>query len=274
MITTLNAYLDDFIPHWHNRTEYVQYHILVLVTEGRLTYRLNGEELEASKGDLLYIPAGTHREAFNPPDTLHQKYAITFDVAAALGLPLLEGLRPRKTRPRAFDFIRERFASVYQQYLERRSCHELIAAGILLEILGHVQRELTAQPLPRRKLQYAEAIERHIVGRFREPLALEVLARLIGRSPNYALSVFKEASGMTPIEYQHQLRVHAAIDMLRNTDMTVAAIADHLGYYDASSFYKAFRKRTGRPPSDYRRPLSSTAHPPYPHRSRAATPHH
>jgi AraC-like DNA-binding protein len=252
MLSILNVYLDDFIPHWHNRREYVQYHILVLVTDGRLTYRLNEDTLEAGKGDIMFIPSGTHREAFNHPDVLHQKYAISFIPSDTMNLPLLEQSSPRKIRIQSFDFFKERFAMVYRQYLEKRDYYEIIGNGILMEILGMLHRELTAPPIPRRKLQYAAAIEQHVVKHFRESISLASLSKLIGRSPNYTLSLFKEVIGMTPAEYQHQLRVHAAIEMLQHTDLTVAAIAEHLGYYDASSFYKMFRKRTGVAPSDYK----------------------
>ena len=49
------------------------------------------------------------------------------------------------------------------------------------------------------------------------------------------------------------LRKGLAVEYLSQTDMTVDEIAIHLGYSDASNFARAFRRWTGRSPSDYRR---------------------
>jgi AraC-like DNA-binding protein len=251
MITIRNSFFDDYIPHWHNRLEHVEYHILVLITEGRLIYKLNDQQLHAEKGDLIFIPPGTHREAFNDPNILHQKYAITFDSPESLGLPLLQNQAPQKVKVRSFDFFKERFTLLFRQYIEKRDYCETIGVGILFEILGTLHRELSTPPIPMRKLQLANKIEHYIVNHFRDSIPLKILSQLIERSPNYTLSLFKEVIGMTPVEYQHQLRTNAAIEMLQNTDLTIAAIAEHLGYYDASSFYKMFKKKTGHAPSEY-----------------------
>lgn len=49
------------------------------------------------------------------------------------------------------------------------------------------------------------------------------------------------------------LRKGLAVEYLAQTDMTVDEIAIQLGYSDASNFARAFRRWTGRSPSDYRR---------------------
>ncbi|MEK3883286.1 AraC family transcriptional regulator [Paenibacillus sp. PL2-23] len=252
MLTIFSAHLDDHIPQWHNPGVNVPNHIIVLVTEGRLIYKLDGAEYTARKGDVMLIPAGTYREAYNDADQLHQKIAIYFNTTSDIHIPLVEQQQACQLHVRAVEFYRERFHLLYKHYVEGRAYYRQICSGILLEILGHLQRELTAPPLQRRKLQHAAALEQHIVEHFREPLILGRLAELISRSPNYTLALFKEATGMTPTEYQHQLRIHSAAELLEQTDLTVAAIAAHLGYYDASSFYKMFRKKTGMSPSEFR----------------------
>ena len=49
------------------------------------------------------------------------------------------------------------------------------------------------------------------------------------------------------------LRKGLAVEYLTQTDITVDDIAVQLGYSDASNFARAFRRWTGRSPSDYRR---------------------
>ncbi|WP_309122542.1 AraC family transcriptional regulator [Paenibacillus sp.] len=206
---------------------------------------------EAEKGTLVHIPAGTKREAYNDGGTTHQKYAVAFDVDDPSGHPLLAETAPRFLNPRSFERLRERFDELYMQRFEQRPYFETISLGILLEIVGIVQRELVSPPLPKRKLHLAREMEQFIAEHYRERIPVKRLAERIGRSPNYAIALFKEATGQTPIEYQHRLRTTAATELLLHTRMTVADIAEHLGYYDASSFHKAFRRATGRSPGAF-----------------------
>ena len=251
MLNILNVYFDDCIPHWHNRLQHVQFHVLVLVTHGKLLYRLNDVTREASKGELIFIPSGTQREAFNDKEILHQKYAVIFTCSPELNLPLIQKTDPQFIRVRMFDYYQERFISLHRQSIERREYYDTIQTGILLEMLGNACRELEAPPLPKRRAAHVDKLEQHITQNYRKPLVLQELAELINRSPNYTLSLFKEAVGQTPLEYQHRLRIATAMEMLQNTTLTVTFIAHHLGYYDTSYFYKMFRKYTGMSPTAY-----------------------
>jgi AraC-like DNA-binding protein len=50
-----------------------------------------------------------------------------------------------------------------------------------------------------------------------------------------------------------ELRMHVAIKFLRDTDLTIEAIADALGFSDAANFRHAFRRWTKGSPQDFRR---------------------
>jgi len=49
------------------------------------------------------------------------------------------------------------------------------------------------------------------------------------------------------------VQLRAAIEYLRDTELTVEAIAESLGFSDAANFRRAFRRWTGKPPLAYRR---------------------
>lgn len=65
--------------------------------------------------------------------------------------------------------------------------------------------------------------------------------------------VFKEEMKMTPLEYLTMLRVEMSRKLLDETDLPVKEIAEQVGYYDASSFIRRFRQKTGMTPLQYRR---------------------
>jgi transcriptional regulator GlxA family with amidase domain len=63
---------------------------------------------------------------------------------------------------------------------------------------------------------------------------------------------FAKATGMSPLDYAHALRLEEAKQMLETTDLSVEAIANEAGYEDTSFFFRLFRRNTGLTPAQYR----------------------
>ncbi|CAL96432.1 GlxA family transcriptional regulator [Azoarcus olearius] len=64
---------------------------------------------------------------------------------------------------------------------------------------------------------------------------------------------FQLATGMSPMEYVHTLRLEEAKQMLEASTLAVEAVALELGYEDASFFNRLFRREVGLTPAAYRR---------------------
>lgn len=64
---------------------------------------------------------------------------------------------------------------------------------------------------------------------------------------------FKKATGKTPIEYVHALRIEKARDLLERFSLPVEEIATRVGYADVSYFRRLFRRKMGLSPGTYRR---------------------
>ncbi|HEY8520553.1 MAG TPA: helix-turn-helix domain-containing protein [Gammaproteobacteria bacterium] len=64
---------------------------------------------------------------------------------------------------------------------------------------------------------------------------------------------FVRATGMTPLEYVHTLRLEEAKHALETTELPVEAIANQAGYEDSSFFGRLFRRKVGLTPAQYRR---------------------
>ena len=63
---------------------------------------------------------------------------------------------------------------------------------------------------------------------------------------------FREATGLTPLDYVQALRLEEAKQMLETGDQAVEAIANEVGYEDASYFGRMFRRKVGLTPAQYR----------------------
>jgi transcriptional regulator GlxA family with amidase domain len=64
---------------------------------------------------------------------------------------------------------------------------------------------------------------------------------------------FTQATGMSPLEYVHTLRLEEAKQMLESGDASIEAIAVDVGYQDASFFGRLFRRKVALTPAQYRR---------------------
>ena len=64
---------------------------------------------------------------------------------------------------------------------------------------------------------------------------------------------FARATGLSPMEYIHTLRLEEAKQMLEGGDLPVEAVANEVGYEDASFFGRLFRRKVGLTPAQYRK---------------------
>jgi AraC-like DNA-binding protein len=79
----------------------------------------------------------------------------------------------------------------------------------------------------------------------------------VGRACGMAASTFRRrfatAAGMSPQAYALSQRMARARDLLASTDLSMAAIAERLGYDDPAFFGKQFRRHAGSSPAAWRR---------------------
>lgn len=81
---------------------------------------------------------------------------------------------------------------------------------------------------------------------------LESLADQFGITPQTLRSRFKQVTGTTLIETMKKLRLQRACLLLETTELGISQIMAEVGYIDASSFSRTFKKETGLTPGEYR----------------------
>ena len=89
-------------------------------------------------------------------------------------------------------------------------------------------------------------------------LTVERLAERAGMSPRTFARTFRAETGTTPAAHVEELRVEAARRLLETTDLTVAAIARHVGLKHAETLHRAFARRVGTTPDRYRQHFART----------------
>ncbi len=249
MIDLVTVCFDNTDPQWHIEEKDTLTDILILVTYGEAIYVVNGETVELNKGDVLYISKGVRRAAMNARNSVHQKYSIHFFADRKESYPFDVASPYCKVQTRQLDYLKMRFSALQQHWFGRNPHDELICTGIALELLGYFSRELVEERFASVKLRLMQEVQDYIRTHYREAIRIEELSRYIDRAPNYITQTFKAVTGITPITYLHQVRVHAACDLILNTRMTIGQVSTHLGYSDQAHFNRVFKKIMGYPPS-------------------------
>ena len=84
-------------------------------------------------------------------------------------------------------------------------------------------------------------------------LSIAQMAAAVNLSESWFSLVFKNTTGMTPSQWQLHKRVDQARDLLSSSELSVADIADRLGFSDQAHLTKAFRQLVGETPASWRR---------------------
>lgn len=83
-------------------------------------------------------------------------------------------------------------------------------------------------------------------------LSLESVAAAQGLSRSYLSRLFSERMSVTLSEYVGRLRVTRACALMRDTELSVAQVAQQVGYQDLHTFLRNFKKYTHMTPTQYR----------------------
>jgi AraC family transcriptional regulator of arabinose operon len=226
---------------------------LVLVTYGRCLFMLDEEKVIADKGEVLIIPCGVGSYGKSIPTVIHDKYVLSFEWphAEEPPLPMLRGGAACHFKLKQFDLTLRRLRQLERYSREGLAHGDLLTDAVITEQLVLLNREWEEREMTTRSAELAERMKAFVDTHYREKVTKSRLGPYVGVSPNYAASLFRRITGQTISEYVHALRMATAQRLLVESSLTVADIADYLGYSDPSFFYRIFKKSFGQLPAEY-----------------------
>jgi AraC-like DNA-binding protein len=155
-----------------------------------------------------------------------------------------------------------RIAALVAEMIDSRLEGELRivqAAGRLAELVAYALDAMAHTPslrggalLRRRDVELANAALGRLERDYRKPPRFADLAREIGTNQNKLKAVFKEAFGVTMAGYCLERRMREAQQLLLEATLTIAQVAERVGYEHQSSFAAAFSAHVGMSPRRYR----------------------
>lgn len=105
----------------------------------------------------------------------------------------------------------------------------------------------------KRHESFSRAVAEWFEPRLAERYNLGELARAFHLSSRTLLRRFNAETGRTPLEMLQDLRVERARRLLEATDLSVAQVAEQIGYLDVATFSRLFARKTQLTPAAFRR---------------------
>jgi AraC-like DNA-binding protein len=127
------------------------------------------------------------------------------------------------------------------------------------EIVARFKDEIIGVLLPAARVQArlsptVQQIKTIIDERYSEPLTLEELAAMVGRSRGHVATAFRKETGMSAHEYLTRVRLRRALELIRK-GAKIEAVSLLVGYRSKKNFYRHFNRHVGLTPLAYRAAL-------------------
>lgn len=120
------------------------------------------------------------------------------------------------------------------------------------EIINPVITTLEKRRLSQRKA-VVDKIIKIIETEYDTDLTIESCAERLNYHPSHIWRILKEELNTTFSEYLTQYRLKIARQLLRDTDLTIAEIAQKLRYANSQNFIRSFKNAEGATPGEYRK---------------------
>ena len=117
--------------------------IHILVTSGKVEYKINNQTFIAKKGDLLFIPKDCIRSGKNFSQQVHEKYTILFRTSLMknFDISFMNKQSCSFMKIANFEYYKQQFRLIYKEFKSREKYSQFIYEALLQELIFKIARE-------------------------------------------------------------------------------------------------------------------------------------
>jgi AraC family transcriptional regulator of arabinose operon len=238
--------------HSQHKSGYPSY-LFRLQTEGHCEVVVKGRKMLVEKGDLLLIKPGDHYELLVKAGQNSGDYHLVCD-----GVWIDEWWNRTEKPDVSRIGLDDKLLALWRHIMiEKRrptsSQNEELMSNLLRALCLTLERTIS-ETVPSFNRPYTVTrmmryIEEHATTAFK----VEDVARYVGLSVSRSVHLFKSSTEKTMMEYAQEIRLSAAIERMKYTNMTLEQIAEDCGFGTYPYFHRVFKKKYGVAPGTYRR---------------------
>lgn len=252
------GYFPKAMYHYRQRIQGCEDDILFYCLQGKGYYMLNGVKYELNANQFVIIPATTQPLYYwADPDDPWSIYWVHF---TGNNIELFnKALHIEKDSIPVYIPINEEglkiWGRMYESIAKGYSVENLLYANLCLNHL--IATFLFPQKYQTIVSSYSDKdiVKKTILymnNNLDKKLTVEDMALLNNLSLSHFSKIFRQATGMPPIDYFIHLKMQKACHLLYTTDYRIKRIAMMVGYDDCYYFSRLFKKANNIPPEEYR----------------------
>lgn len=269
-ISRHNRYTPEF-THKHNFFE------IVYVYKGTCTQNIGLKRLRFQEGDFIFIAPGIFHniEVFDDETavfnillrkaTFYQMFAPLMKQNDIVSEFFSEGLYNSQhinylifhTGEIKTVNVQDLMIQLYQEHCFHDECSDQIMIGMMTMLVGLITRHYLTTVESSLTDSGRQTPDHFLVLNYiqmnLDNVTLKDVAGHFGFSLSYCSRLIKTSTGLGFHEWKNSLRMRRAERMLLNTNKTVAAISEELGYMNPETFIRCFKKFTQMTPAQYRK---------------------
>lgn len=238
--------------HWHRSIE------IFLVLDGQLKFFINNKPITLTSNKFIIVNSNeVHSiEAPNPNLTIVVQIPISFFNNEEYPIFISNS---KNSNEKLINIIKQMYL-VYENkdtaYIFKM--HSLFYELLYLMINDFMNKEIDKDTIhQKRKLEKLSNITSYIKENYNKDITLESVSKVFGFSPNYLSRMFKLYAGISYKTYLLDLRTEYAYREMLNTNHSLNDIAINNGFPNSRAYAKAFKKRYGLLPIEYRKKLKN-----------------
>lgn len=269
-----------------NRMRKIYDHEFLYCRSGKAYMQIAEKKYDITPGTLILISPNKPHNLFSCKEDRADLFWVHFDfvykpdiqildelvtnrhsVLYNESLPYQEYIRPEPLIEKSCSFpehmiveqvavVEELFKKIIVHFKEQDVLWRLTCKTLLLDIFSLILRQLQNQKLPslhEGKSGIAGAVINYVYHNYFRKTNLSDIAKRIGYSEDYVGRIFKSETGESFSKFVTRIRLQKAKELLINTDLSIADIAEVTGFNDIYYFSKVMKKEEGISPLMWKR---------------------
>ncbi len=275
MAGTISTYLDNSLiepisalewkstPEWHLGPRVLQHSMWMYVIDGNGIGWIDNpsRQFNVGKDDFIFIPKGAWHDIY-PQRNVYFKYInVHFHIQLYSSCDLLNFLNVSGTiKENRSEFFKKSSNALAREYALREPGWRRMMHTYILQVIAHVFRYHCEMINfhPDKKINKSMLRLLPVLGIVNNEIgnrALDIsrLCEIIGVSEVYLRKLFRHSLGVGPNAYIQQRRIEKATRLLRESNLSLIAIAEKCGFLNQYYFHRIFKKLIGTTPLTYRK---------------------
>ncbi len=268
---------------WRNRVRKIYDHQFMYCFKGSANVIIGEEQYSVQKGDLIIIPPNTPHQLWFDPLVSGELYWFHCDffyyedrewhydfyqnVDTYITLFDNQLLYPEHIRVNPIfkggyqfphfistdspDEIEYLFRRVIKIYMDKKFDWQIESRICVLNILKYLI-SLDYKNSTHRKHYFIDTIKNFITHNYYRKLTIKEICKHVQHNPEYVAKMFKRETGESINQYVNRYRINIAKKLFLEVDLSLADIAEMVGFNNEIYFSQVFKKCEGETPSKIR----------------------